>query len=74
MSSLESRHLHIVSEGVNHSETICKCRDSKDDIFLELAVAAKADFLITGDEDLLVLESFRKTQILTMADFIQTIN
>ncbi|HAZ00329.1 MAG TPA: putative toxin-antitoxin system toxin component, PIN family [Opitutae bacterium] len=62
------------AEWFTPSETICKCRDSKDDIFLELAVAAKADFFITGDEDLLVLDPFRKTRILTMADFIQTIN
>jgi len=51
------------------TETIRDCRDPKDDKFLELAVASKADFLITGDSDLLVLNPFRKTRILTMADF-----
>ncbi len=29
------------------------CRDPKDDILLECCLAAKADFLITGDKDLL---------------------
>jgi putative PIN family toxin of toxin-antitoxin system len=53
------------------AEAINDCRDTKDNKFLELAVAAKADFLITGDEDLLVLDPFRKTRILTMTDFIQ---
>jgi putative PIN family toxin of toxin-antitoxin system len=31
------------------------CRDPHDQIFLELAHASKADFLVTGDQDLLVL-------------------
>src|ERR1700753_615465 len=33
-----------------HSVTIC--RDQKDDKYLELALSAKADCIITGDEDL----------------------
>ena len=31
------------------------CRDPHDQMFLELAQASKADFLVTGDQDLLVL-------------------
>ena len=31
------------------------CRDAKDQPFLDLAQSGKADFLITGDQDLLVL-------------------
>jgi putative PIN family toxin of toxin-antitoxin system len=53
------------------TELIRDCRDPKDNKFLELAVAAKADFLITGDDDLLILDPFRKTRILTIAQFIQ---
>lgn len=34
------------------------CRDPKDDYLLALAKAAKADLLVTGDEDLLVLKMF----------------
>ncbi len=34
------------------------CRDHFDDKFLECAVAAKADYLVSGDKDLLVLKSF----------------
>lgn len=51
------------------TEAIHCCRDAKDDKFLELASACQADFLITGDEDLLVLDPFRKTRILTMTEF-----
>ena len=48
------------------------CRDPYDQIFLELADASKADFLVTGDQDLLVLAttpnlSFR---ILKPAEFL----
>ena len=44
-------------------------RDPKDNFLLDLAEAAKADFLVTGDKDLLILNPFRETQILTPADF-----
>jgi len=32
------------------------CRDPRDDIMLECCIAAKADFLITGDKDLLEIK------------------
>lgn len=53
------------------TEQIGDCRDPKDNKFLELAVAAEAHFLITGDEDLLILDPFRKTRILTITQFVQ---
>lgn len=46
------------------------CRDSKDNFLLNIAIDGKADFLITGDKDLLVIERINKTQILTFQDFI----
>lgn len=54
-------------------EHVQKCRDPKDDKFLELAVNGKADYVITGDKDLLVLHPFRGIEILTAKDFITTI-
>ena len=47
------------------------CRDPHDDKFLELAVAGCADYLITGDADLLVMERFRTTAILAPAAFLE---
>lgn len=38
-------------------------RDSKDDFLLALAKASRADFLITGDQDLLILKTYGRTQI-----------
>jgi len=46
-----------------------QCRDPKDNFLLELAVDGKADYLITGDDDLLVLKTVKKTQIVTFGDF-----
>jgi uncharacterized protein len=38
------------------------CRDVNDQVFIELAAVGKADFLVTGDKDLLVLASeFRRS-------------
>jgi putative PIN family toxin of toxin-antitoxin system len=41
------------------------CRDSKDNMILELAVSGEANFIITGDEDLLTLNPFQNIQIFT---------
>ena len=43
------------------------CRDPRDDKFLELAVAGRADLIVTGDADLLALHPFRNIPILTPA-------
>lgn len=48
-------------------------RDAKDNFLLDLAETSKAEFLVTGDKDLLVLNPFRKTQILTPADFEEAV-
>jgi putative PIN family toxin of toxin-antitoxin system len=45
------------------------CRDPKDNFLLALAQDSSADYLITGDNDLLVLKTFGRTQILTIAEF-----
>jgi uncharacterized protein len=50
--------------------TVKVCRDPKDDMFLECALRAKADLLIAGDKDLLVLGSYKGTRILTPAAYI----
>ena len=59
------------SELVEINESILACRDSKDDKFLEVAVNGKADHLITGDRDLLVLHPFRDIQIITPSAFLE---
>ena len=52
------------------SEIITACRDPKDNNFLELAIAANASCIITGDKDLLVLNPLRGIPILNAVDFM----
>ena len=47
------------------------CRDHKDNFLLALSKDAKADYLITGDKDLLVIGKFGKTHIIKLTDFIK---
>ena len=52
------------------TERVEICRDPRDDKFLELALAGRADFLLTGDADLLALHPFRGTTILTPTAYL----
>ena len=58
-------------ESVLTPEELKAGRDHKDDKFLEVAVNGKADYLITGDRDVLVLHPFRDVQIITPATFLE---
>jgi putative PIN family toxin of toxin-antitoxin system len=49
------------------------CRDPDDNAVLECALAAAADFIVTGDFDLLTLHSFGKIPIITPGDFVRDI-
>lgn len=46
------------------------CRDPKDDKFLEAALNGRADVLVSGDKDLLVLNPFSGIAIVTPADYL----
>lgn len=48
------------------------CRDPKDNFLLSLSVDGNADFLLTGDKDLLDLKKFGETTIITISDFLET--
>ena len=50
------------------SSDIRECRDIKDNFLLNLAIDSSADFLVTGDSDLLDLKSIRNTKILTIKE------
>ena len=58
------------AELVHITETITFCRDAKDDKFLELAVAGNASCIVSGDNDLLVLNPFRRIPIITPKEFL----
>ncbi len=45
------------------------CRDTDDDQILSLAADSSADYLITGDQDLLVMKNYKKIPIITLREF-----
>jgi putative PIN family toxin of toxin-antitoxin system len=45
------------------------CRDPKDDNILAAAISGKVDCIVSGDNDLLVLNNFQNIPILKPADF-----
>ncbi len=49
------------------------CRDPKDDYVLELAVSGQANCVVTGDQDLLVLNPYAGIPILDPSTFMATL-
>ena len=54
-------------------ENVQECRDPKDDKVLELALNGEAQYIISGDRDLLVLHPFRNVLVITADEFLKTI-
>jgi putative PIN family toxin of toxin-antitoxin system len=81
MSFLEEKVRQLLSHArrVSVSPHLTLSRDAKDDHYLSLCKAAKADFLITGDKDLLSVseEALRKNgisvRIVTPQKFLENV-
>jgi putative PIN family toxin of toxin-antitoxin system len=58
------------TQKVTASPTGTMCRDPKDDKFLEAAIVAQADCIVSGDADLLDLTPFQEIPILRPAEFL----
>jgi putative PIN family toxin of toxin-antitoxin system len=74
--SLETRIAFIenIISNALYVEPVVKvavCRDPKDNKFLELAVTAEASCIISGDQDLLMLNPFNGIPIVTAAEFLE---
>jgi len=69
--------LRVVKSLLNWCEitslSVPELRDPKDTIILATAIAAKVQVLITGDQDLLILQKFRGISILTPQDYLKNI-
>jgi uncharacterized protein len=52
-------------------QRVTDCRDTKDNKFLELGLAADASIIVSSDEDLLDLHPWRGIQILRPADYLK---
>jgi putative PIN family toxin of toxin-antitoxin system len=55
------------AEFANVTTKITHCRDEKDNFLLSLAVDGNADYLLTGDSDLLDLKEIGKAKIITLS-------
>ena len=47
------------------------CRDPGDDKFISCAISASADWIVTGDKDLLDLKKYQSIRIIHALDFIK---
>lgn len=62
--------VRLRGELVTPTRRVSACRDPKDDMFLEAALAGQADCIISGDADLLSLSPFEGLPILRPAEFL----
>ncbi|PIY80853.1 MAG: putative toxin-antitoxin system toxin component, PIN family [Candidatus Pacebacteria bacterium CG_4_10_14_0_8_um_filter_42_14] len=69
--------IHLYGIIVFPTKSKVEVRDDKDQDILDTAISGKADFLVTGDDDLLVLASDTKVgklNILTPREFVEKMN
>lgn len=56
---------------IRPKDRIDVCRDPSDDLVLECAVSGKADWIVTGDQDLLSLHPYRGISIVSPKEFLK---
>ena len=56
-------------EWIEISQHFHDCRDKKDNFLLDLSVSGHADYLVTGDDDLLILNPFYGIEIVSYQTF-----
>jgi putative PIN family toxin of toxin-antitoxin system len=61
-------------EPIQPTFAIAACRDPKDNKFLELAVAGRADVIVTADEDLEVLDPFEGIPMIQPSEFLRMLS
>jgi putative PIN family toxin of toxin-antitoxin system len=54
-------------------EQLVACRAAGDDKFLETAILGRGNCIVSGDQDLLVLDPFRGIPILTPAAYLERV-
>ena len=64
------RRLRQVAIWFEPAVKVAECRDPKDDKYLELALAAGAEIIVSSDDDLLVLHPWRNVRILNPAGYL----
>ena len=68
------RELEAISDTVYPDKSIKIVKDDPDDdVFIECALAADADFIVSGDKHLLALKSYGNVKIVNAAEFIEMV-
>jgi len=67
VEELESVAIHVPT-----TAHVRACRDPDDDHVLALALSGNADVIVTGDQDLLILDPFQGVRILSPRDYCGT--
>jgi putative PIN family toxin of toxin-antitoxin system len=68
------RLLKIQAEAIAPSQKITVWRDPHDNKFIECAFAADADYIVSGDEDLLAIKEYGKIKIVTADTFLRILD
>jgi putative PIN family toxin of toxin-antitoxin system len=70
ISEITSIVTEAASEIIDETTSIARtCRDKNDDMIIACAVSADADYIVTGDEDLLVLKRYKNIVIINPRNF-----
>lgn len=64
------QQIRLQADFIEVNSVITLSRDPKDNFLLSLAKDGKADYLLTGDNDLLVLKRLGRTKIITLSQFL----
>ncbi|WP_236721430.1 putative toxin-antitoxin system toxin component, PIN family [Trichormus sp. NMC-1] len=62
--------LRTIGVFINITSEVFICRDAKDNYLLALAKDSDANFLVTGDQDLLVITKFENTAIVSYQELL----
>lgn len=65
--------IRLEAEIVAPENTVEIVRDSDDDKFLECALEGDAEYVVSGDDDLLDLQSYEGVRVIPPAEFIEII-
>jgi len=76
VNALESllNNFDAYGELIEVSSSLKLCRDEKDNFLLDLGVDGQADYLVTGDKDLLILGSISNMRIVSWREFEDLVN
>lgn len=62
--------LRELTQMISVTSQVRECRDPKDDFLLALAADGRADYLVTGDDELLALDPWNDVRVLQAADLL----